>query len=241
MKKIQYDIFDYLQHFTAHPAATAFMRGGSIVLNANHHLNQALFLTVDIKDFFANTTTQRVRDFFIDQGWGKRDLDVVVSLCTYHGGLPQGAPSSPRLSNIINMDLDEQIYQVAAASSATYTRYGDDLTFSWPTHCMDHSLKSQVTQILANCGYEISPQKGWKLFAAEQQPEIVGVVIGNDGKLHVPQRIREKLDKLYQQNTQDVQMQICGYENYIRGVEYSKFEETFHAWESKVSSSEPVF
>ncbi|BBM85507.1 reverse transcriptase domain-containing protein [Candidatus Uabimicrobium amorphum] len=219
LKKVQYEIFHYLQNFAIHPTATAFIPGGSIIVNARQHLNQELFLTVDIKDFFTNTSTKRVRNFFRDQGWEKQSLDMLVSLCTYQGGLPQGAPSSPQLSNVINMELDEEIYQAASASSATYTRYGDDITFSWSTSCMDSGLKNKVTQILTNFGYEISPQKGWQLFCAEQQPEIVGVVMGSDGKLRVPQRIHEKLDKLHQKNNPDLQGQIRGYENYIKGVE----------------------
>ena len=59
----------YLARLPVHPAATAFRPGGSIVANARLHAGQAVFATVDVADFFPSTTADRVRRFFLANGW----------------------------------------------------------------------------------------------------------------------------------------------------------------------------
>ncbi|WP_372368837.1 reverse transcriptase domain-containing protein [Candidatus Uabimicrobium sp. HlEnr_7] len=226
LKDLQYKILEYLQSFPTHSAVTGFKSGGSIIVNACAHLNQLTFLITDIKDFFGSTCASRVREFFAQQGWERESLDTLVSLCTFNGGLPQGAPSSPCLSNILNNELDEIIYQLAANYSATYTRYGDDLAFSWPVSFIHNRFQVDITQVLLKFGYEISAQKGWKTFRAEDEPEITGIILTRDGKLRVPQRIHDKLSQLYLQDTTNyhTQMQIKGYNSYIKGIELDQYD-----------------
>src|SRR5690606_20323819 len=73
---------------------------------------------------------ERVRAFFRRIGWNNAAARVLMELCTHAGGLPQGAPTSPRLANLVNYRLDARLAGAARTFGATYTRYADDLTFS---------------------------------------------------------------------------------------------------------------
>src|SRR5437879_3326582 len=141
-----------LARLKCHPAAKGFERGQSIVTNALPHVRQAVILRMDLKNYFESTKAQRVRDFFLRIGWGKEATEILLKLCTHRGGLPPGAPTSPRLSNLVNYRMDQRLtglakghseprttvsgsdqpLTVVRGSEASYTRYADDLTFSFP-------------------------------------------------------------------------------------------------------------
>src|SRR5262249_44280484 len=136
-----------LGRLRCHPAATGFERGRSIVTNARAHVGKAVVVQMDLKDFFTSTTTRRVRKYFRKTGWNREAADLLIRLCTHQGGLPQGAPTSPRLSNLVNYRLDARLARLAGRRrlydprtgqrigsreiGAKYTRYADDLTFSF--------------------------------------------------------------------------------------------------------------
>src|SRR5262249_42451022 len=95
-----------LSRLKCHPAVNGFERGRSIVTNARPHVRKAVVLQMDLKDFFPSTGVRRVRAYFRKIGWNREAANLLVRLCTYEGGLPQGAPTSPRLSNLVNYRLD---------------------------------------------------------------------------------------------------------------------------------------
>jgi retron-type reverse transcriptase len=120
-----------LARLPAHPAAHGFERGRSIATNAVMHERAAVVLKLDIHDFFSATKAARVRRFFRVIGWDREAAKILVRLTTRDGGLPTGAPTSPRLANLVNVMLDARLSGLAAREGATYTRYADDLTFSF--------------------------------------------------------------------------------------------------------------
>jgi len=119
-----------LARLKAHRAATGFEGGHSIVTNALPHVGQEAVVRFDLIDFFPSTTSRRVKKYFRRIGWNRQAAGILVRLCTCAGGLPQGAPTSPRLSNLVNYRLDARLAGMATALNAMYTRYADDLTFS---------------------------------------------------------------------------------------------------------------
>jgi RNA-directed DNA polymerase len=121
-----------LARLSAHPAAMGFERKKSIVTNAKVHQGQAVVLRFDLKDFFPSTRAKRVKRYFRRIGWNRRATRVLLRLCTWEGGLPQGAPTSPRLSNLVNYRLDARLAGMAARLGGVYTRYADDMTVSFP-------------------------------------------------------------------------------------------------------------
>jgi len=113
-----------------HPAALGFRRKKSIADHAWAHAGAAIIITADIEDFFPSTTRQRVKKFWHDQGYSTLETRLLTSLTTYLGRLPQGAPTSPALSNLVNAELDAAIERRVRQSGGKYTRYSDDMVLA---------------------------------------------------------------------------------------------------------------
>jgi RNA-directed DNA polymerase len=116
-----------------------------------------------------------------------------MRLCLFRDGLPQGAPTSPCLSNLANFWLDERLEQLAQKTRAVYTRYGDDLNFSWGTTQLPGGFTNAVEDALASAGYEIQPRKGWRIQSIHDRPVVTGIVLAGDGRLTVPTAVRIKM------------------------------------------------
>lgn len=113
--------------------AHAFFKGRSIKTNALPHRNKKYLLNVDLKDFFDTIHFGRVQGFFKKNKYFKLPDEIatiIAQLTCYNGKLPQGAPTSPVISNLICQILDNKILQLCKKYRLTYTRYADDLTFS---------------------------------------------------------------------------------------------------------------
>ena len=213
----------YLSRLPAHPSATAFVRGGSTIANARLHAGQAVIATTDIQDFFLSTTANRVRQLFLELGWHGRSLATLMRICVYRDALPQGAPTSPCLSNLVNVQLDQALSNLARRSGATYTRYADDITFSWPTDDLPSSFKTAVRKQLLCFGYRMQPDKGWQVRHVRSRPEINGIALAPDGRLHLPKRVQRHIKQLQRQTrwSQDnrVLIQLQGYKGYARHID----------------------
>jgi len=111
--------------------AFGFVRDKSIVGNARQHCGRRHLLNVDLEGFFPSINIHRVRGAMSSYGVGHDAAVVLAQICCMADGtLPQGAPTSPIISNIICRSLDNELMQLAKASRCQYTRYADDLTFS---------------------------------------------------------------------------------------------------------------
>src|SRR5262245_16016428 len=119
-----------LKRLRCHPAAKGFQPGESIVSHASLHAGRAVVVRLDLRDFFPSTGSGRVYQYFRRIGWNRPAARLLTNLCTHRGGLPQGAPTSPRLSNLLNHRLDARLTAMAARLGAHYSRYADDITLS---------------------------------------------------------------------------------------------------------------
>lgn len=109
-----------------------FVTGRNIVDNADNHLNKRFILNIDLKDFFTQIHFGRVLGMLEKKPYSiNHDVAVAIArLACHRGHLPQGAPSSPVLSNMVCAPLDHALIELAKKYKCTYTRYADDLTFS---------------------------------------------------------------------------------------------------------------
>ena len=111
--------------------AKAYQKNISLIDNAMPHINKKLILKLDIKNFFDNITFDMVYESCFREELYPKSIGILLTkLCTYQGHLPQGAPTSAYISNIVMREFDEVIGIYCSNKDISYTRYSDDLTFS---------------------------------------------------------------------------------------------------------------
>lgn len=172
-------------------AATGFIKGASIKENASMHLNSKCILNLDIKDFFPSIDKSDVYRIFYYYGYTDALANILSEICTFNDQLPQGAPTSPQLSNIRCIKMDKRIQLLCKAYNANYTRYADDITISGSGNL--EKIKNIVIGIIRDEGFEINTRKTRILYPHQRQ-EITGLVI-NNGIIKVPKEYKRELRK----------------------------------------------
>jgi hypothetical protein len=182
-----------LKRLRCHPAATGFQPGQSIVTHARQHTGRAVVLRLDIKDFFPSTSSYRVYHYFRAIGWNRPAASILPRICTWEDGLPQGAPTSPRLSNLVNYRLDCRLAAMARKLRATYSRYADDITISFATD--DRKVVRYMIRFVGNVafreGYRLHGRKKLRVRRRHQQQSVTGLVV-NQG-VRLPRKTRRWL------------------------------------------------
>ena len=182
-----------LERLGVHPAATGFQKGHSIVTNALFHAGKAVVVHMDIRDFFGTTRTKRVSTYFRKVGWNREAASLLTALCCHDGGLPQGAPTSPRLSNLVNYRLDARLTGLAGTAGALYSRYADDMTFSFDRDdhdAVEHAIW-KTKRILADEGYKLHTHKKLHIRRRHQRQIVTGLVVNE--RVHLPRETRRWL------------------------------------------------
>ena len=197
LRKVQRIILDQiLAKVPTHDACHGFVAGRSTVTNAAPHVGAAVIVKLDLKDFFPTVHYRRVAGLFRWLGYPAEVAGALAGLTTYRpklddgtviwpGVLPQGAPTSPALANVACRRLDRRLAALAAKYAATYTRYADDLTFSFRTR-PEIRLGRFLWWVDAICqqeGFHERPDKR-RILRGKHQQRITGIVV-NHG-LHVP-------------------------------------------------------
>lgn len=107
-----------------------FVPNKSVRSNAEAHLRKRYILNIDLKDFFPTITENRIVGLLESIGIDDEVAKMIGIICCFNGQLPQGAPSSPILSNMICFRLDKELMHFSKKVRCIYTRYADDITFS---------------------------------------------------------------------------------------------------------------
>ncbi len=109
-----------------------FTTARSIVTNAKFHAHKQFVFNIDLEDFFPTINFGRVRGMFMARPYncGPAVATVLAQICCWKNELPQGAPTSPIVSNMLCARLDDELQKLASDQGWVYTRYADDLTFS---------------------------------------------------------------------------------------------------------------
>nr|WP_250953794.1 reverse transcriptase domain-containing protein [Escherichia coli] len=119
-----------LDKLSSSPFSIGFEKHQSILNNATPHIGANFILNIDLEDFFPSLTANKVFGVFHSLGYNRLISSVLTKICCYKNLLPQGAPSSPKLANLICSKLDYRIQGYAGSRGLIYTRYADDLTLS---------------------------------------------------------------------------------------------------------------
>jgi retron-type reverse transcriptase len=178
--------------------AHGFIAGRSIVSNARPHCRRAIVVNMDLESFFPSIGFPRVRSVFQRAGYSPAVATILALLCTecprrtlvyegatYHAatgprGLPQGASTSPGLSNQVARRLDRRLSGLAKALDLIYTRYADDLTFSG-SEALDGRvgyLMARIRHIAQEEGFAVNEAKSRVLRQGAAQT-VTGLVVND--------------------------------------------------------------
>lgn len=192
LKEIQTWILqNILQQVKVSPYAKAYKRKVSIVENLKFHPKQPKVFTLDLKDFFPSIKTNSVEQIFKSLGYSDLISNLLAKLCTKDNSLPQGAPTSPYISNLYFLTADNQISEFCKGHSIRYTRYADDLTFSGDFD--ENAVLNFVAEVVKKLDLVIHPEKV-KLMTPNQRQTVTGIVVNQK-----PQVVFHKRNKVRQE------------------------------------------
>ncbi|MGC9962335.1 MAG: reverse transcriptase family protein [Acidimicrobiales bacterium] len=200
---------EILDRLPVHPAAHGFCKGRSVLTYTAGHVGQSVLVHLDLEDFFASVTPGRVFGIFRQCGYPEPVAHVLTGLVTnsvptsFSAGaprpevselltahrrllsrlaqphLPQGAPTSPAIANLAALGLDRRLAGLAGSSDGSYSRYADDLAFSWPDRRSGEQLERFLTlvgRIIAEEGFRVNRLKTSVRRSGERQ-RLAGVVV----------------------------------------------------------------
>lgn len=160
--------------------AKAYLKGRTLKHNARFHRAQKIVVTMDIKNFFPSISVKDITEIFENMGYFHDLSCFLAHLCCYNNVLPQGAPTSPYLSNLRMITLDDKISEYTYEKSIRYTRYADDLTFSGDFN--PHFLISNISKFVYNEGFCINPQKT-RIARSNTRQEVTGIIVNSHMQL----------------------------------------------------------
>lgn len=196
--------------------AHGFIKGKSVVSGAKGHKNHAkpeLLINIDLENFFPTITFERVRGMFQNFGYSGYVASLLAMICTYCERmdmeikgetvyvktsdriLPQGSPASPMITNIISNKLDKRLNGLALKYDFTYSRYADDMSFSFNKDNIILSNEEDInvgkvlgiiSKIIREEGFSINSEKT-KFLRENNRQAITGIVINND-EIGVPKK-----------------------------------------------------
>ncbi len=149
----------YRRKFSVH----GFIYDRNVVTNAQRHCRKEYVLNIDLLDFFPSINFGRVRGMFMANPYKLKSkvATVLAQICCFNNQLPQGAPTSPIVSNMVCARLDGELQRLAKEYCCVYTRYADDITFSTdrPNFPEELAVVTAITpgwRLKANVGKELN-------------------------------------------------------------------------------------
>jgi retron-type reverse transcriptase len=194
LKTVQHYILDCV--LSATPVSNSvhgFRKGKNCGSGAKVHVGRSYVWNIDIKDFFPSIDRRTVENAFRGIGYNERAASLLSGLCCLDGRLPQGAPTSPALSNIIFSPIDQTLIDLCQRASVAYTRYADDLTFS-ATSLIQDSLQRDVLEIIKQAGFDINPKKT-RLMGTKCRREVTGLTVNE--QVSIPRHRRRRMRALF--------------------------------------------
>jgi len=220
LKIIQKAILNYILYpyysSLCHSQCQGFRREYGTARAAKLHINKKYVMNLDVQDFFFSINIDAVKSTLnkIELINSPLSTEEIAIICTNKARLPQGAPTSPFLSNIVMYEIDQAITE--AAEGYTYTRYADDMTFSGNKH--PGYLIEEIRKILRNEGLLLNNRKT-KIMMPHQRQNVLGITVNE--KRSIPRKLRRSIRmQLYNLARQKTEMpkELEGMLRYIKSI-----------------------
>lgn len=190
LKIVQKNILHHvLDSRTTTSYATAYQKDSSLLHNAAPHIGKKQILKLDIRHFFDSIIYPQILGAaFPEILFPPQAGALLTSLCSFQDRLPQGAPTSPAISNLVMQPFDRYMGKWCARRGISYTRYCDDMAFSGDFDA--HAVYYKVKNFLGAMGFDLNEEKTKLLNVGERQI-ITGIVVNE--KAQVPRNLRRRL------------------------------------------------
>ncbi len=164
--------------FTPQPHVFGFVPGRSHLQAAAVHCGARWVFSVDIRNFFPSTNLALVESALTRLGYSPESAVFLAKFLCLGGGLAQGSPASPVVSNIAFFDVDTALAKIAHQYNARLSRYADDIVFSG-TNDFPEALQAQIEQLFGGLPWDLAPEKTEKSFAP-QRLKVHGLLVHGD-------------------------------------------------------------
>jgi RNA-directed DNA polymerase len=252
LKEVQYWILNnILNKIKIDDNVHGFTKNKSIVTNAQNHVNSDVIINIDLENFFPTINYKRVKGMFINLGFSENISTILSLICTEptieevtfdnkkyfisnsERYLPQGAPTSPAITNIICRKLDKRINFLAKKFEFNYTRYADDMTFSGNNDALKNigKILKYSESIINEEGFKINAKKT-KILRKNTSQEVTGIVVNK--KMNVDKKTLKKFRATLHQiensgfegknwnDSKDLLSSITGYANFVNSINPDK-------------------
>ena len=235
LRNIQNQILKTLQNYLPHNAAHAFVPKRSVYTALKQHqkADNTYFIQLDIKDFFGNISQEIFRKILKERMYLRLSddyIEQILEYCFFEGSLPQGACTSPHISNIYMLPFDDKITYQLHKLKATYTRYADDIVISVKNK---NAALEIITQIKNNLppGLELNDEKT-KITTKNGRNWVHGLMYNQDSEITIGHRRKKQFkQKLHQyltkpeSRTKEQYQHIMGLYAFFKMVEpkYAKY------------------
>lgn len=193
----------YLANVPVDEAAFAYVRRRGVVEAAKRLSGGRALLKIDLEDFFPSITERRVFGMFRGLGVDTAAASILTNLCTFEGRLPQGAPTSPSISNIVVRKLDKLLREEAVKWELTYTRYCDDMFFSHEKKNFNHPDFLELTRkIIESGGFSLNEAK--TRYCPRGVPRKTLGLLTHGEKLALPGAVRRKMRSEFHRGSRNI-------------------------------------
>lgn len=175
-------LINIIDSLPTHESCHGFEKGKSILSNAKNHLNSAAILKMDLLRFYDTINERRVYGLFKNLGYHPNLAVSLAKICTITpdnlfissfkdnelllkkkirksiGILPQGAPTSPKLANLLCISMDNRLNKLSQKYELKYSRYADDITFSGDLENIE-IIKKIIPRIIVDESFFINHTK----------------------------------------------------------------------------------
>lgn len=219
LKDIQLWILHHiLEKQETHPCAKAYVPHRKLKENAKFHTRQKIVISFDVQNFFPSIDLDAISKIFINIGYSKKNSYLLAKLCCLNNELPQGAPTSPYLSNLYMFSFDDNVMRYCREKGIIYTRYADDITFSSKSDINIKALTEFVKLELSNKKLSLNQDKSKVMYKSDAQI-VTGVVVNE--RMRLPKKKRQELrQEMYYVITRGLENHInfikCNKKNYLK-------------------------
>ncbi|MBN3069911.1 RNA-directed DNA polymerase [Pectobacterium brasiliense] len=227
-----------LSSLSPSPYANGFIPKKSIIDNARPHRGNQYILSIDLKNFFTTVKASYVFTVFKSVGYASKMAYYLTSICTLNGVLPQGAPTSPMLSNLVCLRMDERIGKYCENKALTYSRYADDITISGNKLAVIKKAWIIIRKIISEENFTVNKKKEM-LSGPQSQRKVTGVIVTPEIGIGREKYnyFRKRIFILVKKNGDNMSNVVNGILAHVKSIDLGKYKKLNDYYEQLINKT----